>query len=92
MHPGASGTSRALAVEGVSVAAWLTPTLRTPELTAQLRAWSGRSLVVAGDADPHFDREILAELKGRGDVTSVIVPGLTTRWRCLTNRWRASGS
>ena len=31
--------------------------------------------IVAGDADPHFDREILAELEGRGDVTSVIEPG-----------------
>ncbi|WP_437813545.1 hypothetical protein [Sorangium sp. So ce1078] len=56
-------------------AAWLTPTLKTPELTSRLRGWSGRSLVVAGDADPHFDRDILAELEGQGDITSVIVPG-----------------
>jgi len=56
-------------------AAWLTPTLKRPELTSRLRVWDGRSLVIAGDADPHFDRSTLAELERHGDVTSVIVPG-----------------
>lgn len=56
-------------------AAWLTPILKRPELTSRLRAWNGRSLIVAGDADPHFDRDTLAELEGQGDITSVIMPG-----------------
>src|SRR5688500_6307733 len=43
-------------------AVWLTPTLRYGEVARQIRNFSGRSLLVIGSADSHYDPDILAEI------------------------------
>jgi hypothetical protein len=42
---------------------WLTPLLRSERLFRQIQAFRGRSLIVIGTEDPHYDPEILASFR-----------------------------
>jgi predicted alpha/beta-hydrolase family hydrolase len=54
-------------------AVWLTPLLRLDHLRAQIAGWGGASLFVIGTADPHYDRDALAEAQAATNGSAVVV-------------------
>lgn len=53
---------------------WLTPLLSQPFVRAAIRGLGPQALVVIGDADPHYDVEVLAQLEAAA-AKVVVVPG-----------------
>ncbi len=53
-------------------AVWLTPLLAEDILRAQMIDFDGRSLLVIGATDPHYDRACLDELRAAGHDTMII--------------------
>ena len=56
-------------------AVWLTPVLAEPPVVAGVRSFSGRSLVVIGTADPHYDPALLADLAAKPGIETIVVDG-----------------
>lgn len=54
---------------------WLTPLFKNQDLRAALRRTKPRSLFVQGDADPHFEPALFAELAREVSAHTLILPG-----------------
>lgn len=63
-----------LSAPGEVQSVWLTPMLSQPTVHQTIGQLGARALVVIGDADPHYDVDVLADLEGAG-VNVVVAPG-----------------
>jgi hypothetical protein len=55
---------------------WLTPLLRSNRLLRQMQAFRGRSLIVIGTKDPHYDPEILDSLREKPGTELLVIDGV----------------
>ena len=53
---------------------WLTPLLSEPPVTETIARLGSRALVAIGDADPHYDAEVIRQLEATG-VRMLVAPG-----------------
>ena len=56
-------------------AVWLTPMLAEDRLRQQIRRYGGPSLFVIGTVDPHFDPEVLNDMRAATNGEAVVVEG-----------------
>ena len=56
-------------------AIWLTPLLAEAEVHAVIRGFAGRSLVVIGTGDPHYDPGVIADLDTQPTIETVVAEG-----------------
>ena len=54
---------------------WLTPLLRSERLLRQMQAFRGRSLIVIGTEDAHYDPKILTSLRETSGAKLLIIEG-----------------
>ena len=54
---------------------WLTPLLRSEVLLQQMQAFRGRSLIIIGTEDAHYDPEILASLRETSGAEILVIEG-----------------
>jgi hypothetical protein len=54
---------------------WLTPLLRSERLLRQMQAFRGRSLIVIGTEDHHYDPELLASLRETSGTELLVIDG-----------------
>lgn len=57
------------------IALWLTPVIRLPEVREVMLTTAGRSAVVIGTRDDHYDAVFLDELRDRGAMIEVVEGG-----------------